>query len=85
VSEIEEEAAAERGDRPVLGVEKILSEDTCQRPRLDHQLCLSSAGRRRARDEIELDAARGVDVRELRMAPGHAASPEGVVSSSRKW
>ena len=32
VSEIEEEAAAERGDRPVLGVEKILSQDACQRP-----------------------------------------------------
>jgi len=32
VSEIEKEAAAERGDRPVLGVEKILSEDACRRP-----------------------------------------------------
>ena len=32
LSEIEEEAAAKRGDRPVLGVEKILSEDPCRRP-----------------------------------------------------
>ena len=37
VSEIEEEAAAERGDRPVLGVEKILSQDACQRPRKTKQ------------------------------------------------
>ena len=28
--EIEEEAAAERGDRQVLGVEKILAQDPCQ-------------------------------------------------------
>ncbi len=33
LSEIEEEAAAKRGDRPVLGVEKILSEDPCRRSR----------------------------------------------------
>ncbi len=32
LSEIEEEAAAKRGDRPVLGAEKILSEDPCRRP-----------------------------------------------------
>ncbi len=32
LSEIEEEAAAKRGDRPVMGVEKILSEDARQRP-----------------------------------------------------
>ena len=32
LSEIEEEAAVKRGDRPVLGVEKILSQDPCQRP-----------------------------------------------------
>ncbi len=33
LSEIEQEAAAKRGDRPVLGVERILAEDPCQRPR----------------------------------------------------
>ena len=32
LTEIEEEAAAKRGDRPVLGVEKILSEDPSRRP-----------------------------------------------------
>jgi hypothetical protein len=30
--EIEEEAAAERKGRPVLGVEKVLAQDPCQRP-----------------------------------------------------
>jgi len=33
VSEIEEQAATERGDRPVVGVGKILSQDACRRPR----------------------------------------------------